>query len=188
MESLVAEGRFDGIADVTTTELADELVGGVCSAGPDRLSAAVVAGLPQVVSTGALDMVNFGPRGSLPPRFEGRRLLQHNPNVTLMRTDAAECAELGRLLAAKLNGTRAPVKVFAPSKGMSAVSVPGGPFFDPEADEALLGALRSELDNPLVELEVVESDINDPELGVTMAETLDRLVRSGSRTSTPGHL
>jgi uncharacterized protein (UPF0261 family) len=132
-------------------------------------------------------MVNFGPRDSLPPRFEGRRLLQHNPNVTLMRTNPVECAGLGRLLAAKLNGTRVPVIVFAPTKGMSAVSVPGAPFFDPDADEALVGSLKAELKNPLVQLEVIESDINDPGLGVLMADALDKLVRARPGTNPLDH-
>lgn len=177
MESLVADGRFRGIADITTTELADELVGGICSAGPRRMEAAVTAGLPQVVSTGALDMVNFGPFTSVPERFAKRCLLQHNANVTLMRTGPAECAELGKLLALKLNGTKAHVKVFVPSKGMSAVSVPGAPFFDPEADQAMIEALVSGVDNPLIDVEVVDCDINDPGLALAMANALDDLVK-----------
>jgi uncharacterized protein (UPF0261 family) len=178
MESLVHHGLFRAVCDITTTELADELVGGVCTAGPHRLEAAVAKGLPQVVSTGALDMVNFGPLSTVPERFAGRRLHQHNQNVTLMRTEPAECEMLGQTMARKLNGTRAPVKIFAPVRGLSAISVPGGVFYDPDADQALLEGLVKTLENPLVEIEAVDCDINDHGLADQMADEMDRLVRA----------
>ena len=109
MEALIRNGTIEGVADLTTTELADDLVGGVCTAGPDRLTAAADAGVPQVVSVGALDMVNF--YDTVPSEFSGRQLYPHNPAVTLMRTTAEECAELGRRIAARLNRSTAPVAV-----------------------------------------------------------------------------
>src|SRR6476661_5536317 len=146
MESLVEAGLVAGVLDVTTTELADDLVGGVLSAGPHRLEAAGRAGVPQVVSLGALDMVNFGPRESVPARFAGRNLYVHNPSVTLMRTTPEECRELGRRVGAKLSAATGPVALFVPLRGVSAISVDGGPFFDADADAALLAGLRETLD------------------------------------------
>jgi Uncharacterized conserved protein len=117
LEALVRDGFLAGVLDATTTELADELVGGVLSAGPDRLEAAGAAGVPQVVSLGALDMVNFGPRETVPPRFEGRNLYVHNPTVTLMRTTPDECAELGRTIGHKLSGAQGPTVLYVPLEG-----------------------------------------------------------------------
>jgi uncharacterized protein (UPF0261 family) len=171
MEALVAGGYVAGVLDVTTTELADELVGGVLSAGPDRLEAAGAAGVPQVVSLGALDMVNFGARDTVPPQFEERNLYVHNPSVTLMRTTPEECAELGRIIAGKLAGARGPVALFMPLKGVSAIDVEGGPFYDPAADQALFEALRANLSDN-VELNELELDINDPEFAHAMVDKL----------------
>jgi uncharacterized protein (UPF0261 family) len=179
MEALVRGGFLAGVLDVTTTELADELVGGVLSAGPDRAEAAGAAGLPQVVSLGALDMVNFGPMETVPERFRDRRLYPHNPTVTLMRTTPAECAELGRTVARKLNAAAGPVTVFVPLRGVSAIATEGQPFHDPAADVALFGALREHL-APSVELREVDTDVNDPAFAEAMAERLHELVRSGA--------
>ena len=177
MEALARGGFLAGILDVTTTELADELVGGVLSAGPERLEAAGALGLPQVVSLGALDMVNFGPRDSIPAAFAGRRFYEHNATVTLMRTTIDECRELGRIIARKLNAARGPVSVFIPTEGISMIDVAGGPFHDPAADAALVDALGGGL-RP--DLEVVEMavDINDPSFGRAMAARLDELIRA----------
>src|SRR6185503_7629349 len=136
MEGLVRSGFLAGVLDATTTELADELVGGVLSAGPDRLTAAGELGIPQVVSLGALDMVNFGPRETVPAQFRGRRLYEHNATVTLMRTSVDECRELGRVLASKLNAATGPLSVFISRGGVSMIDVPGGAFHDPAADAA----------------------------------------------------
>jgi uncharacterized protein (UPF0261 family) len=171
MEALMRGGFIDGVLDITTTELADDLVGGVLSAGPGRLQAAGELGLPQVVSLGALDMVNFGPRDSVPERFRDRLLYEHNPTVTLMRTTPEECAELGRRIARKLNAARGPVTLFVPLRGISMIAVEGQPFHDPDADEALVGALREELD-PSVDVREVGTDINDPSFAEAMAERL----------------
>jgi uncharacterized protein (UPF0261 family) len=173
MEGLADGGFLAGVLDITTTELADALVGGVFSAGPDRLEAAGRAGLAQVVSLGALDMVNFGPRETVPERFTGRNLYVHNPQVTLMRTTPEECEELGRRIAAKLNAARGPVALYVPLRGVSMLSVEGAPFHDPEADAALFGALR---ENVEVELHEEDCDVNDRAFAQAMAERLTALV------------
>jgi uncharacterized protein (UPF0261 family) len=178
MEALVADGFLAGVLDATTTELCDDLVGGVLSAGPDRLEAAGRAGLPQVVSLGALDMVNFGARDSVPPQFEQRNLYVHNPSVTLMRTTAEESAELGRRIARKLSAATGPVTLFVPLRGVSLIAVEGQPFHDPDADAALFAALREGLDRDRVELVELDTDVNDPAFAEAMAERLDALVAS----------
>ncbi len=178
MEALVRGGFLAGVLDVTTTELADELVGGVLSAGPERLEAAGAAGLPQVVSLGALDMVNFGPRETVPERFAGRNLYVHNPTVTLMRTTPDECRELGRLIGRKLSAARGPVALFVPLRGVSMIAVAGQPFHDPAADAALLEGLRETL-APSVEVHEQETDVNDPAFARAMAERLDAMIREG---------
>jgi uncharacterized protein (UPF0261 family) len=171
MEELVASGFFSGVLDVTTTELCDELVGGTLSAGPRRLTVAGEAGLPQVVSLGALDMVNFGPRETVPARFSGRRLHVHNSEVTLMRTSAEECAELGREIGRKLSAAKGPTALFVPLAGVSELSAPGGPFHDAEADTALVEELRESIAEG-VELHEVDSNINDPAFALAMAARL----------------
>jgi uncharacterized protein (UPF0261 family) len=175
MEELIKAGYVAGVLDVTTTELADELVGGVFAADAGRLLSAGAAGIPQVVSVGALDMVNFGPRDSVPAAFVDRNLYVHNPSVTLMRTTPGECAELGRRLAAKLNAALGPTALFLPLKGVSMIATSGQPFFDPDADAALFEALRSELAD---HVEVVECDcaINDPEFALAMAGRLETMI------------
>jgi uncharacterized protein (UPF0261 family) len=172
MESLVEAGLVAGVLDLTTTELADDLVGGVLSAGPHRLEAAGRLGVPQVVSLGALDMVNFGPRDTVPERFAGRTFYVHNPTVTLMRTTPEECAELGRRVAARLSAATGPVALYVPLRGISAIAVEGGAFFDPAADEALFTAVREHL-APSVELHEIDTDVNDPAFAAAMAARLD---------------
>jgi uncharacterized protein (UPF0261 family) len=179
MEALARGGFLAGLLDVTTTELADELVGGVLSAGPDRLEAAGELGLPQVVSLGALDMVNFGPRETVPPQFEGRNLYVHNPTVTLMRTTPEECAELGRRIARKLSAATGPTALFVPLKGVSMIATEGGPFYDPAADEALFEALRDGL-AANVEVHEVEADVNDPAFADAMADRLNELIQEAA--------
>jgi uncharacterized protein (UPF0261 family) len=180
LEALVRDGFVGASLDVTTTELADELVGGVLSAGPERLEAAGATGVPQVVSLGALDMVNFGPLETVPDRFRHRNLYVHNPTVTLMRTTSAECAELGRVLARKLNAAQGAVSVFVPLRGVSAIATEGQPFHDPEADEALFGALREHLE-PSVDLRELETHINDPSFADAMVERLHELYSASVR-------
>jgi uncharacterized protein (UPF0261 family) len=184
MEALMRAGYLAGVLDVTTTELVDELVGGVLSAGPERLETAGALGLPQVVSMGALDMGNFGPKDTVPERYRDRTLYVHNAAVTLMRTTAEECAELGRVMARKLNLAKGPLAVFVPRRGVSMLSVPGGPFHDPDADAALVGELRAGL-RPEIEVVEQDTDINDPLFATAMAVRLDALVRVHQGTRTP---
>ncbi len=177
MEALMKAGFISGSLDVTTTELVDELVGGVLSAGPDRLEMAGALGLPQVVSLGALDMCNFGPLETVPARFRERNLYVHNSSVTLMRTTEEECAELGRIIAGKLNRATGPLTVFVPLGGVSMIATPGGPFHDPAADAALVHELRAGL-RPDVEVVEMATDINDPAFAMAMAERLDAHYRA----------
>ena len=172
MENLIDAGFFDGVLDLTTTELCDELVGGVLSAGPDRLGAAARTGVPQVVSLGALDMVNFGAPDTVPDKFEGRTMYHHNPSVTLMRTTPAETAELGRQIAEKLSAATGPTTLFIPLKGVSMIAVEGQPFHDPDADSALFQAIRDNLADS-VDLVEMDCDINDPAFAKAMADKLD---------------
>ena len=145
LEGLVRDGAFAGLLDLTTTELADELVGGTLSAGPDRLGSAARAGVPQVVGVGALDMVNFGPLATVPPRFAGRLLHAHNPNVTLMRTTPEENRALGDHLARMVRAATGPTVVLLPLRGVSALDAPGQPFHDPAANSALFDGIAKGL-------------------------------------------
>ena len=172
MESLIEGGFIAGVADITTTEWADELVGGVLSAGPTRLDAAARTGTPQVVSVGALDMCNFGPMDTVPAQFRERTLYRHNPTVTLMRTTPAENAELGRIIATKLNAATGPTTLFLPLRGVSMIDADGGPFWSPEADAALFGAIRAHLDRSKVELVELDLHINDPAFADAMTGRL----------------
>ncbi len=179
MEGLIRDRKFAAVLDLTTTELADELVGGILSAGPDRLEAAGRAGLPQVVSLGALDMVNFGPRHTVPERFAHRRFHIHNENVTLMRTTAEECAVIGARMAEILGRSRGPVVLMLPVGGVSALDVPGGPFHDPAADQALFDAIRGGLaGRSTVELIERPEPINDPAFADEAARALQRIIVS----------
>ena len=179
-EALATGGFLVGALDATTTELADELVGGVLSAGPDRLKGVGRAGIPQVVSLGALDMVNFGPRETVPERFEDRNLYVHNPTITLMRTTAEENAELGRRIAERLNGAESPTVLFVPLKGVSAIDVDGQPFRDAGRDAALFEALREDVDTDRVEVHEVDADVNDPAFADAMVDRLHELVVEAS--------
>ena len=172
MEKLAESGLLAGVCDLTTTELADDLVGGVLSAGPRRLEMAGRVGLPQAVSLGALDMVNFGPADTVPPEFAGRNLFVHNPTVTLMRTTPEEMAELGRRIATKLAAATGPTEMFIPLRGVSAIDVEGAPFRDAEADAALFAELRAGLVGSGVVVHELDQAINDPGFGAAMARAL----------------
>jgi uncharacterized protein (UPF0261 family) len=171
MEQLITDGAFQGVLDLTTTELADELVGGVLSAGPHRLEAAGLKGIPQIVCPGAIDMVNFGPSDSVPNRFHGRKFHIHNANVTLMRTTVEECAEIGRITATKLNSARGPAMVLIPMQGVSAIDKPGEPFYCPAALEAYRRTLKAIL-TPAVEVVELDAHINDERFAQTAADLL----------------
>ncbi len=178
MEGLIRDGQIRGVLDLTTTELADELVGGILSAGPDRLEAAGRAGLPQVVSVGALDMVNFGPRATVPEKFAGRLFHVHNPTVTLMRTTPEENAALGRHMAAILSRATGPTVLLLPLGGVSALDAPGLPFHDPEADAALFDALSAGLaGQDRVRLIERDEHINDPAFAEAAAALLLEILR-----------
>ncbi|MFI5913202.1 Tm-1-like ATP-binding domain-containing protein [Dactylosporangium sp. NPDC051541] len=181
LEGLARSGLLAGVLDLTTTELADDLVGGVLSAGPDRLTAAGIAGVAQVVSLGALDMVNFGPRETVPPAFAHRQFFVHNPTVTLMRTTPEENAELGRRIGRKLAAATGPTVLAVPRGGVSALDAPGMPFEDPDASKALFDAVLHEAGA----VEVVDSPlhINDPEFAVAAAERLHALIAAQRSTA-----
>jgi uncharacterized protein (UPF0261 family) len=171
MEDLVKGGFLVGVLDVTTTELADELVGGILSAGPERLDAAGQAGLPQVIAPGALDMVNFGPPATVPEKFNERHFYQHNPTVTLMRTTAEETAELGKIMARKLSEAKGPTTVLIPIQGVSAIDKTGQPFDSPEARDAWRENLKAHIGGNVTIIEM-DVHINDDEFAAKLAETL----------------
>lgn len=173
MESLIESGMVAGVLDITTTEWADEWCGGVLNAGPERMDAAGKAGVPCVVAPGCLDMVNFGEKSSVPDKFEGRRFYIHNPQVTLMRTNAEECGEIGRIIAEKVNGYRAPVEILIPRRAISVISAEGQPFHDAAADEALFSALHERATVPVTDLDV---EINSPVFARACAEKLLELM------------
>jgi uncharacterized protein (UPF0261 family) len=171
MEKLVADGRIAAVIDVTTTEVADEIVGGVLSAGPGRLDAIVRTRVPYVGSCGALDMVNFGALDTVPERFKDRDLYVHNPQVTLMRTTAEENAAIGAWIAAKLNRCEGRVRFVLPQGGISGLDAPGMPFHDPEADQALFDTIaRTFEQTDLRRLISSPHHINDPAFAATLID------------------
>lgn len=176
MEKLVESGLLAGVCDLTTTELCDDLAGGILSAGPDRLEMAGRLGVPQVVSLGALDMVNFGPRADVPSKYEGRNFLVHNPTITLMRTTPDEMAELGRRIARKLAAATGPTELFIPLQGVSGIDVADGPFWDPEANGRMIDELKAGLEGSQVVVHELDQHINDAGFGKTMAEALHRRI------------
>lgn len=180
MEALIESGLVAGVLDITTTEWADELVGGILGAGPHRLEAAAKAQVPAIVTPGCLDMVNFGEPQTVPTRFRGRRFYPHNPQVTLMRTTPEECAELGRILAEKVNAYRAPVTVLIPRQAISVISAPGQVFHDPDADTALFNSLKRHLRSDLPVREF-DAAINDPVFARACADCLLENMRSADR-------
>lgn len=171
LEMLVEDGIVTSVLDITTTEMADAVVGGCLPAAEHRFRTAGRLKLPQVVSLGALDVVNFGAEDSIPAHFRGRRLLRHTPEVTLMRTSPSECQRIGEELMDRLNESTGPVTVVLPHGGLSTLSVVGGPFHDPKADQALFEAIESTA-RPSIELVHVDGSINDPEVADLMARSL----------------
>ncbi|MGL6074140.1 MAG: Tm-1-like ATP-binding domain-containing protein [Fimbriiglobus sp.] len=174
MEGLIRDKLVAGVLDLTTTELADELIGGVMSAGPDRLTAASLVGIPQVISVGALDMVNFGPRDTVPAKFQGRQFYEHNPTVTLMRTTPEENDLLGKELAQKACAANSPVAILLPLRGISALDREGQPFWNPEANAALFQSLRNWVYG--IELIEIDAHINDSMFAEVAMQTLLRLM------------
>ena len=180
LEALAEARLLAGVLDLTTTELADDLVGGVLSAGPDRLTAAGAAGVPQVIAPGALDMVNFGPRETVPERFADRLLYVHNPTVTLMRTTVKEMAELGARVGRKAAAATGPTEVFWPDRGVSALDADGQPFFDATADAACRDALAAELRAAGQTMHRMDTHINDPVFAQAMADRLHQMIQGRS--------
>lgn len=178
MESLIEEGFFAGVLDITTTEWADELIGGVLNAGPHRLEAAAKANVPQVVSVGAMDMANFGPYESVPEKFAGRKFYKHNPTVTLMRTTTEENKQIGEVLAQKLNMTKGQTTLMLPLKGLSGLDVEGQAFYGPEEDQALFDTLKKHIDSKRVTVEEMDTDVNNPKFAEAAAERLIQMIES----------
>jgi uncharacterized protein (UPF0261 family) len=177
MEGLIRDGLITGVLDLTTTELADELAGGVMAAGPDRLTAAGLVGVPQVISVGAVDMVNFGPPDTIPERYRDRKFYQHNPTVTLMRTTPEENDRIGQEIAQKASAARGPTAILLPLRGVSAIDADGKPFWWPEADDALFQSIRNWV-APNVELIELDLHINDPEFAKTATGKLLEMVKA----------
>ena len=181
MEQLVASGLISGVLDITTTEVADEIAGGVFSSGPHRLEKLIDARIPLVLSLGALDMVNFGAMETVPQRFLNRKLQVHNAQVTLMRTTVEENQRIAAFIAEKLNLATAPWRVLVPEQGVSLIDVPGMPFYDPQADAALFDGLERRLklseDRQFIRLPY---DINAPEFSAALAENFLQLVANRS--------
>ena len=179
MEALIESGMVSGVLDLTTTEWADELVGGVLTAGPERMDAAAKARVPVVVAPGCLDMVNFGEKVSVPEKFADRTFYIHNPQVTLMRTTPQECAELGKIIAGKVNAYESPAVVLIPRKAISVISAKGQPFHNAAADEALFAAIRENSKQPVEEFDL---EINDPAFARACAGRLLALMASHPRS------
>lgn len=174
MEAIIDSGIVAGVLDITTTELADELTGGVLTAGPDRLNATARARVPAVIAPGCLDMVNFGEPASVPEKYAARNFYHHNPQVTLMRTTPDECDQLGKILAEKTNAYTAPTAILLPMKAISVISAAGQPFHDEAADQALFGAIQTNSSHPVI---AIEQEINSPEFARACAEKLIELMQ-----------
>lgn len=180
MEMLIESGFIAGVMDITTTEWADEICGGVLSAGPTRLEAAAKMGIPQVVVPGCLDMCNFWAPETVPEKYKDRLFYRWNPNVTLMRTTPEENARMGEIFAEKLNAAKGPVVVIIPTKGWSELDAPDKPFWWPEADQAFIDALQRNL-RPDIPVIMMDHNINDPEFSGKVAETLLELLKQHSK-------
>jgi len=177
MESLIDEGLVDAVLDITTTEWADEVCDGVFSAGPDRLSAAGRAGLPQLIVPGCVDMANFGGMDTVPQRFKGgdRTFYEWNPAVTLMRTNAEENAQMGKIFAEKANQATGPVAFLIPLQGVSILDGDGELFCDREADQAFFAALKASLNEGIPVCEI-DHNINDSEFAAKATELMLELI------------
>lgn len=179
MENLADSGMLSGVIDITTTEVCDLLFGGVLPAGEGRLDAIARTKIPYVGSTGALDMVNFWAPETVPAPWQARLLYQHNPNVTLMRTTAEECREIGAWIGQKLDACEGPVRFLIPEKGVSALDIEGGAFFDPEADDALFTAIETAVtQTPLRRIERLPFHINDPQFAEAAVAAFREIARS----------
>lgn len=186
MERLIREGGLDAVLDLTTTEICDHITGGVMSAGPSRLEAAAEAGIPSIISVGATDMTNFGPMSTVPERYKSRKLYEHNPMVTLMRTSAEEARLIGEFIVAKLKDhAKAPqgVQVWLPTGGISMIATPDGPFADADADLVLFRTIKEGLENSGVDVVEDKRAINDESFAHDIAESLVKKMRLRRRTA-----
>lgn len=172
MEDLIEDGFIEGVLDLTTTEWADEIIGGVLNAGPHRLEAAGRNHIPQVVSVGALDMCNFGPYDTVPKEFAGRNIYKHNPTVTLMRTTVEENELIGKKISEKLNMSKGKTALFLPLKGVSAIDVEGQAFYGVEEDKMLFDTLRNGINKNIIEIIEMDNAINDKEFAEAAAQKL----------------
>ncbi|MEC0208623.1 Tm-1-like ATP-binding domain-containing protein [Paenibacillus ehimensis] len=177
MERLIETGIINGVLDVTTTELCDEIIGGTCSAGPNRLEMAGRMGIPQVVSLGALDMVNFGPLHTVPAQFVSRKLYKHNASSTLMRTNERECVELGKVISHKLNCSQGLTSLYIPLRGLSLIDVFDKPFYGRKEDAALFWSIRKHIDKNNVQVIELDTDINHESFALTIAKKLISLIK-----------
>lgn len=178
MEKLVRQGMLDAVLDLTTTEICDLHTGGAMAAGPDRLEAAVEAAIPTVVSVGAVDMSNFGPKSTVPEKYKGRKFYEHNPVVTLMRSSEEECRQVGQFIVDKLKASKTPdsVQMWLPLGGVSMISTPGGPFADERADGVLFSTIREGLEGSGINVVEDKRDVNDRGFARDIAEALARLM------------
>ncbi|MCB0164112.1 MAG: Tm-1-like ATP-binding domain-containing protein, partial [Anaerolineae bacterium] len=176
MEGLIRDGYIVGSLDITTTELADYVCGGVLSAGPDRGLAASQAGIPAVLVPGCVDMANFGGIETVPDKYRDRNLYQWNPDITLLRTNEAENVQMGELIAAAANAATAPVAIVLPLKGVSMLDSEGGQFWDPAADAACFDAIKQNV-NPGISVIELNHNINDPEFSGYVAQTLMEMLQ-----------
>lgn len=177
MESLIESGMVAGVLDLTTTEWADELLGATLTAGPDRMDAMTKAQIPAVIAPGCLDMANYGELETLPAEHEDRNIYVHNPQVTLLRTNAKECSQLGQILAEKANTNPAPTAILIPRKAISIISAGGQPFHDPEADTALFDAIHA---NAQCEVIDYDEEINSETFAQAAAHKLLSLIKKSS--------
>jgi uncharacterized protein (UPF0261 family) len=187
MERLVSEDRLDAILDITTTEICDLIAGGNMACGPSRLEIALKRGIPNIISVGATDMVNFGPMDTVPPKYRDRKLHVHNPTVTLMRTSAEECRKVGEFIVDKVHRFASNpdmVQVWLPTGGVSVIATPGAPFADAEADAALFDTLRSGLEGSKARMVLDDRAINDEGFAVAIADRLMELVAKHSKGAT----
>jgi uncharacterized protein (UPF0261 family) len=183
MEHLVADGLIGGVLDLTTTEVADEIAGGIFPAGPARFDVIIGKRIPYVMSLGALDMVNFGARDTVPAQYQARKLHVHNPQITLMRTTVEENRACARFIAGKLNRAQAPVELLLPEKSTSLLSEAGKPFHDPAADAALIDELTTQIANPHIRITRLPLDLNDPAFAAAAVAAFQRVVQKDRQPS-----
>lgn len=176
MESLINSGIVDGVLDITTTEWIDEICGGIMAGGKERLDAAALNGIPQVVSVGAADLITFGTRDSLPEKYEGRTIYMHNPSITVVKSNIEENIKFGITVGEKLNQCKAPCALMLPLRGISMNDIEGSPYYGPDEDRALFLALKEVIDNPFVEIIEVDAHINDQTFAIQAAQKLISLM------------